>query len=294
MSAVSTNPSAAPGFAHRLPRRILRLVVFVVLILWTLGQVLPVVFLIVNALKTDAQIVLYPLSLPDAPHLENFTTMLFDSTHHQAMAPYLLNSFIVTGLTLAVLMTAATMAAFGISRYSFPGRTLVHRLFLLTLAVPVHAALIPVFVLMGSLGLRNNLAGLALLYSAFWLPLTVVVLRAYFDSFPGEIIDAARVDGAGDFRLFRQIVIPMSRGSVASMAIVSFVGIWSELLFAFIILNKSSTQTITVGLLSYTSQYSTDHALVFASLAAATLPTLLFYLVFQRQITKGMTMGAIR
>lgn len=267
---------------------------YAALIGWTLGQVLPVAFLIINAFKTDAQIVLYPLNLPDVPHLENFTRMLFEGDIYQPMAPYLVNSFIVTGLTLTLLMLVASLAAFGLSRYDFPGRGLVHRLVLLTLAVPVHAALIPVFVLMGTLGLRNNLAGIALLYSAFWLPLTVVVLRAYFDSFPSEVLDAARMDGASEFGLFRQIVVPMSRGSISSMAIVNFVGIWSELLFAFIILNKSANQTITVGLLGYTSQYATDHAMVFAAMAAATAPTLLFYLVFQRQITRGMTMGAIR
>jgi ABC-type glycerol-3-phosphate transport system permease component len=274
--------------------RAVRLGGYALLIAWTLGQVLPLVFLVVNAFKTDAQIVLYPMSLPDAPHFENFTRMLFEGTTYQPMAPYLLNSIIVTGLTLIVLMPAASLAAFGLSRYAFPGRDLIHRTVLLTLAVPVHAALIPVFVLMGTFGLRNNLGGIALLYSAFWLPLTVVVLRAYFDSFPSEVLDAARVDGASEFRLFRQIVVPMSRGSVASMAIVNFVGIWSELLFAFIILNKSANQTMTVGLLGFTSQYATDHAMVFSALAAATAPTLLFFLLFQRQITKGMTMGAIR
>jgi len=294
---VTTNDlsrAIGPRSARKALGDIVRVGTYAALILWTLGQVLPLAFLFINAFKTDAQIVLYPLSLPDSPHFENFTRMLFEGSIYQPMAPYLVNSFIVTGLTLAFLTTVSAMAAFGLSRYSFPGRELIYRLVLLTLAVPVHAALIPVFVLMGTLGLRNNLIGIALLYSAFWLPLTVVVLRAYFSSFPSEVIDAARVDGASEFRMFRQIVIPMSRGAISSMAIVNFVGIWSELLFAFIILNKSTSQTITVGLLGYTSQYATDHALVFAAMAAATLPTLLFYLVFQRQITRGMTMGAIR
>lgn len=294
MTTNDLSRAIGPRSARKALGDIVRVGTYAALILWTLGQVLPLAFLFINAFKTDAQIVLYPLSLPDSPHFENFTRMLFEGSIYQPMAPYLVNSFIVTGLTLAFLTTVSAMAAFGLSRYSFPGRELIYRLVLLTLAVPVHAALIPVFVLMGTLGLRNNLIGIALLYSAFWLPLTVVVLRAYFSSFPSEVIDAARVDGASEFRMFRQIVIPMSRGAISSMAIVNFVGIWSELLFAFIILNKSTSQTITVGLLGYTSQYATDHALVFAAMAAATLPTLLFYLVFQRQITRGMTMGAIR
>lgn len=294
VTSADVGRTIGPRSARRRLADIGRLGVYLALILWTLGQVLPLVFLFINAFKTDAQIVLHPLSLPDTPHFENFTRMLFEGSIYQPMAPYLVNSFIVTGMTLVLLTTVSAMAAFGLARYSFPGRELIYRLILLTLAVPVHAALIPVFVLMGTLGLRNNLLGIALLYSAFWLPLTVVVLRAYFGSFPSEVLDAARVDGAGEFRLFRKIVIPMSRGAISSMAIVNFVGIWSELLFAFIILNKSTSQTITVGLLGYTSQYATDHALVFAAMAAATLPTLLFYLIFQRQITRGMTMGAIR
>jgi len=291
---VTKQPPSVRSAWRRTSRGVLRAGLFVALIAWTLGQVLPLAYLFINALKTDAQIRLYPLRLPDTPHFENFTRMLFEGDIYQPMAPYLVNSVIVTTLTLLLLTAVSAMAAFGLSRYRFPGRELIYRLFLLMLAVPVHAALIPVFVLMGTLGLRNNLAGIALLYAAFWLPLTVIVLRAHFDSFPGEILDAARVDGASEFRLFRQIVVPMSRGAVASMAIVNFVGIWSELLFAFIILNNSAMQTMTVGLLGYTSQYRTDFAMVFAAMAAATLPTVVFYLLFQRQITRGMTMGAIR
>lgn len=291
--------AAAPAERPRLiraglRRRVLPLVVYVVLIAWTLGQILPLLYLFINSLKTNDQIYRYPMALPDWPHFENFYRMLFESGLHESMAPYLVHSAIVTSLSLTLTMAVATLAGYALARFEFVGRSALHRIVVLSLAVPIHAVLIPVFDLMGVLGLRNNFGGIALLYAAFWMPLSIVVLAAYFKSFPSEVIDAGRVDGCSEHGVFFRLAAPMSVGAISSLAIVNFIGIWSELLFAFILLNKTDVKTVTVGLLSYSTQYSTDLSLQFAALAAVAAPTIVFYIFFGRQISRGMTMGAFR
>jgi ABC-type glycerol-3-phosphate transport system permease component len=119
-------------------------------------------------------------------------------------------------------------------------------------------------------------------------------MRAYFESFPRELEEAARIDGCTDFGAFWRVVLPVSRGALASISIINVVGIWSELLFAYVLMNKPDVRTLPVGILSFRGEYQVAWNLIFAGLSIATMPTLLFFLVFQRQITKGMTMGAIR
>ena len=162
------------------------------------------------------------------------------------------------------------------------------------LAIPIHATLIPVFHFLGSLGLRNNYFGLICVYTAFWLPFTITIMVAYFESFPRELEEAGRIDGCTDLGAFWHIVLPVSRGALASIAIINVVGIWSELLFAYVLMNKPEVRTLPVGIVSFRGQYEVAWNMIFAGLSIATIPTLLFFLVFQRQITKGMTMGAIK
>ena len=162
------------------------------------------------------------------------------------------------------------------------------------LAIPIHATLIPVFHFLGSLGLRNNYFGLICVYTAFWLPFTITIMVAYFESFPRELEEAGRIDGCTDLGAFWHIVLPVSRGALASIAIINVVGIWSELLFAYVLMNKPEVRTLPVGIVSFRGQYEVAWNMIFAGLAIASIPTLIFFLVFQRQITKGMTMGAIK
>ncbi|NPV53722.1 MAG: carbohydrate ABC transporter permease [Firmicutes bacterium] len=183
------------------------------------------------------------------------------------------------------------MASYGLVRYSFPGRSLLERLTIFALAIPIHATLIPVFNFLGDMHLRNNYLGLILVYTAFWLPFTVLLLYSYFVSFPRELEEAAKIDGLSDWGVFWKIVLPISKGALSSVSIVNFVGIWSELLFGFLIMNREQMKTITVGVLSFRGQYEVEWGIMFATMAIAVLPTLLFFIIFQKRITKGMLLG---
>jgi len=273
---------------------LLQLPIYLFLVIWAAVELFPILFLFMNSVKTNAEIMSSPLGLPGLPQLQNYLEAWQGGQAGVPLGRYFLNSIFVTTGTLLLLMFTGSLAGYALARYDFPGAKLAQRSLIWALAIPVHATLIPVFHFLGYLGLRNNYFGLIGVYTAFWLPFTIMVIRAYFESFPSELEDAARIDGCTDFGVFWRIVLPVSRGALASMAIINVVGIWSELLFAYILMNQPEVKTLPVGILSFRGQYKVEWNLIFAGLAIATIPTLLFFLFFQRQITKGMTMGAIK
>src|SRR5215510_5851628 len=263
-------------------------IVYALLIFWAIAELFPIVFMFVQSLKTDAEIMGNIWALPGIPQLGNFVHVWNGGNAGVPFGRYFINSVIITSGTLILLTLTGSLAGYALARLQFPGAGLLQRALIWALAVPVHATVIPVFQFMGQLGLRNNDFGLIALYTAFWLPFTILVMRSYFMSFPRELEEAGLLDGCSDFGVFFRVVLPISRGALASLSIVNVVGIWSELRFAFVIMNKPDTKTVTAGVLAFQSHYTVEWSSLFAGFALATIPTLLFFLVFQRQITKGM------
>jgi ABC-type glycerol-3-phosphate transport system permease component len=231
----------------------LHIATYVPLLVWAGLVLMPLFFLYNNALKTSEQVFLHPWSLPTQLQWTNFAQLFDGGGDSTSFATYLKNSFIVTLASLVAVGFIASMAAYALARFPFPGARFVQVLFILALAMPITALLIPIYTLMNG-----------------------------------------RVDGCSDFGVFARIVVPVSKGGLASVTIVNAVGIWSELLFAFILLSDPNMQTINVGLLAFKTQYQVQWNLLFAAMALSVTPLLLLYALFQRQITKGMTLGAFR
>jgi ABC-type glycerol-3-phosphate transport system permease component len=207
------------------------------------------------------------------------------------------NSVIVTLLTIAILLVASCLCGYALARGRFPGNSTLHQILLVSLAVPSHALAIPVYFFLSSLGLRDNLVGLSLIYAALGTPFTIVLARAYFQSFPRELEEAARIDGCGSLAVFLRIVLPISRGPLAGLAIVNINWIWSELFFALILMTRTGVRTLPVAIAIYKPAQMTGETVLqaqYSSMAIATIPVLVFFFFFQRQIAKGMTMGAIK
>jgi N-acetylglucosamine transport system permease protein len=272
----------------------LRLGTYVPLIVWAALVLMPLFFLYNNALKTSEGVFLHPWSLPSQLRWDNFGQLFAGSNGNTSFITYLKNSFIITLSALAVVGFLASMAAYALARFPFPGAGLLQVLFILALAMPITALLIPIYTLMNGLQLLSNYVGIVVVYAALWMPFSILLLRAYYDSMPRELEDAARVDGCSDFGVFARIVLPISKGGLASVTIINAVGIWSELLFAFILLPDPNMQTVNVGLLAFKTQYQVQWNLLFAAMALSVTPLLLLYALFQQQITKGMTLGAFR
>ncbi|WP_159618135.1 carbohydrate ABC transporter permease [Ruania rhizosphaerae] len=264
---------------------------YAALIGWTLFVAVPLLFMFISSFKTHGEFLRAPLALPDGVQLENYRVALFESS----LGGSLINSVVVTVAALALICTLSMMAGYALSRHTFPGNKVVLIGLVAMLAMPVHALVVPVYYFMEELGMRNSLIGLTLLYTAFGLPISIIIMRAYFENLPRAVEEAAMVDGCGKFGVFGHVAVPLAKASLATIAIINVVGLWSEYLFSSVLMTAPGSRTLPVDIAMLgTGQGGADFGLRFAGLSLATIPLLILYLVFSERIMKGITAGAVK
>lgn len=276
---------------------LLQIIVAVLLTLWAVIELYPILFMFNTSLKLDPDILNSPFSIGIPPSFESYARVWEGDQTGQPFLSYFGNSATILIGTILLLLATSTLAGYALARGRFPGSPLVQQGFLLSLAVPGHALLIPLYFFLGNLGLRNNLIGMILIYTTLGLPLSIVLARAYFLSFPVELEEQALIDGCSRFGAFWRIVVPMSGGILATIAIVNVTWVWSELFFAQAFLSDTDVQTLPIAVASYRPAQMQASAAIsqhFAIMALTTLPLIAFYFLFQRNIRKGMAAGALK
>jgi raffinose/stachyose/melibiose transport system permease protein len=249
---------------------------------------LPLLWSLVSSVKPQNELLLSPWALPRQWDWGNFA-----AAWHGGIGLYFLNSVGLTTAAVALMLGLSLPAAYALARLRLRGEGLILGLILGGLLVPVHAALIPLYQINHALHLNLFLAVLGP-YVAFCLPLSVLLLRAYFQALPGELLEAARLDGAGHLRILWSILMPVARPALATVAIFQASWVWNELLLAMVFLTEKSHKTLTVGLLDFRGEHSTDWAVVMAGVVMAMVPVLALYLAFQKHVVKGLTAGTIK
>jgi sn-glycerol 3-phosphate transport system permease protein len=251
----------------------------------------PILIAIFTSFKPLKDVYLYPPKiLPTNWTFDNYVTA-WNST---PFGRYLLNSAIQSGIIVVAQIIFCVMAAYSFSFLEFPGRNLVFYLVLGSLMIPFQLTFIPNFITISKLNLANTYAGLTLpfLASAFG----VFMLRQFFLSIPGELRDSALIDGAGNVRFLAQIVVPLSKGAISAFAIYSFLGAWSQYLWPLVITNDSSMRTVQIGIrfFLFDQERGTDWGALMAGAVIVLLPTLVLFLVAQRQLVKGIAMTGLK
>lgn len=266
----------------------------------------PVLWSLVNAFKTHTEIRISPWALPHQVAWNNFV-----EAWRGHMGLYLLNSFIVTVIAVVVILALSAPAAYAFARLPFRGSVALMGFLISGLLIPVHAVLIPLYqfnpasILLKRAAVACSLAAwvgehfggwVAVLgpYVAFGLPLTVLLLRAYFVSIPRELSDAALLDGCGHLRILGSVFLPVARPAVATVTIFQAAWIWNELVLAMVFIDQPPQRTLTIGLMSFQGEHSTDWGVVMAGVFMAVVPVLVLYFAFQRQIVRGLTAGAVK
>ncbi len=237
---------------------------------------LPILWSVLSALKPHNELLLSPWSLPQHWAWENFV-----EAWKGGVGLFFLNSVAVTTVAVLVMLALAAPAAYALARLRLWGGPVIFGLILGGLLVPVHAALLPLYQLNNSLGITDYAAILGP-YIAFCIPLSVLLLRAYFAGVPQELMDAAQMDGAGHLRILWSVFVPIARP------------VWNELLFALVFIVNKSHMTLPVGLLTFQGEHSTNWAVVMAGVVMTIVPVLVLYFIFQRHVVKGLTAGAVR
>ncbi len=263
-----------------------------VLLGYTLIALFPVFVILINAFKSRKAIFRDPLALPDMNtfSLVGFATVLKRSQFEL----YFLNSLTVTLVSLFLVLLTGAMAAWALSEYRFRGNTLLGLYLALGIMIPIRLGTVSILRLMVDLDLVNTLTALILVYTAQGLPLAIFILTEFIRQIPRELKEAARCDGISEYKLFALIILPLVRPAVATVAVFTMIPIWNDLWFPLILAPGARTQTITLGVQQFIGQYVTDWNAVLASLTLAIIPILALYLVFSRQLIRGLTSGAIK
>lgn len=274
----------------RIRDRGLKVALYAFLVVYGFLCLYPFFLMLVSSLKTTGQIFQNPFSLPTSPTFEAYRTAWEVGDFRE----YFWNSVVVTVASVAIIMVLGSMAAYPIGRYAFRGRNLLYVYFLSGLMLPIKLGIVPLFFLVTSLGLYDTRVSLVLVYAASGLPFAVFVLAAFFRTLPKDLEEAARIDGAGEFRIYWRIMLPLVRPALATVAIFNFIQFWNDFFFPLILIQTDSLRTIPVGLTNFFGTYQNDWATIFAGLTIASLPLILLFLVASKQIIRGLTAGATK
>ena len=249
----------------------------------------PLVWMIYSSFKANPDIFANVFALPSTLYLENYVTVFTKG----AMGLYFRNSLFVSIVSVAGLLVFSSLAAYAFATFRFRGSTPLFMILLLGLMVPPQALIISGFKLMSILDLIDTYWALIFTYFG-WTSFGILVLRNFFQSVPRDIKDAARVDGAGHWAMFSQIMLPLARPSLSTIAIFYFMWVWNEFIYPLVYMQTPDKYTIPLGVLFFNGRYAVEWGLQMAALAVATIVPLLVYYAFQKQFIRGILAGALK
>ena len=268
-----------------------RWIAFLLAVAFALIMLAPFALMVSTAFKAHAYVLeIPPRLIPEAPTLDNFIEALTTNDFGR----YFLNSVIVATISTVISVVLASMLAFVFARYDFPGRRVLFGALLFTIMVPGLVLLIPQFVLARNLGLLNSLFGLVVVYAVLNIGLNTFLLRGFFATLPKEIFDAAEVDGAGPWRIYRTVALPLAKPGLATVTIFSFLAAWDEFTWAIVTLSDRELYTLPVAIRLFQRANGTEWGLVFAASLIALAPVLVLFVALQRHVVSGALQGSTK
>lgn len=285
MSRSATLPESGRRFSVAKP------FIYLVLGILLVTQLYPLVWLFLYSFKTNDEILSGSFfSLPQTWQIENYTAAVESGNYWK----YLSNSLLVTSVTMASVILLASLAAFAITRFRWKYGQMVLLLFLLGMMIPLQSTLLPLMIIFKNLDILNTHLSLILPYIAFQTPISVFILSGFMKSIPNEIEESAIIDGAGVFRIFRSIILPVSIPPIVTVCILTFINIWNEYILAATFISSERLKTLPFGVNSFIGQYSVNYGAIGAYLVLGALPVIIIYFLLSERITKGMVAGAVK
>ena len=264
----------------------------IALIGWVVVICAPLLSVLMSSFKTTQQIFASPFTLPTSFNFDNYVSAWTTAS----IGSYFFNTVIVVGFSLVIVMLLGAMCAYYLARYEFKGSRIIYYLMLAGLTFPVFLAVVPLFQTLRGFGLLNTFPGLIITYVAFALPFTVFFLYSFFRTLPQEVAEAAMIDGAGPWRIFFTIMLPMATPGMASVAIFNFLGLWNQFLLPIALNTNTANYVLSQGMASFASQagYAVNFGALFAAVVITVVPVLATYIVFQRQLQGSVSQGLLK
>jgi raffinose/stachyose/melibiose transport system permease protein len=262
-----------------------------ILLTYTVIAMFPVLLVIINSFKSRRAIFRTPYALPNA---ETWDLVGYQRVFEGAnFGLYFRNSLLVTLIALALILLVSSMAAHALAEYDFAGSAVLGLYFALGIMIPIRLGTVSILQLMVRLDLVDTLASLILIYTAQGIPLAVFILTTFLQQVPKDLKDAARIDGASEYRIYA-LVLPLVRPALGTVAVFNMIPIWNDLWFPLILTSSERSKTVILGAQIFLGQYVNDWNAVLASLSLAMVPVMVLYVIFSRQLIRGLTSGAIK
>jgi N-acetylglucosamine transport system permease protein len=281
---------------------LIKLFIYVALITLAISIIVPVAWVFLASIKQNKEFYGSPWSLPEGIHFQNF----IEAFREAQMGEYLFNSMMVTALALIILLVVALPAAYVLSRFNFKGNRLLNSIVKAGLFINVSYVAVPIFLMLldwdtslntifGQEFLLNNRFMLALIYASTALPFTIYLLSSYFKTLPSDFEEAASIDGAGYYRTMFSVMFPMAAPSIVIVILFNFLLFWNEYILALTLM-PAKNQTLPVGLLNLMAaeRAAVNYGPLYAGMVIVMLPTLILYILVQKRLTEGMTVGGVK
>lgn len=268
-----------------------RTLMYILLSAWAFVQLFPLYWMITFSLKDNQEIFnLNPIGLPRSWLWSNYE----DVIQNAHMLRYFANSLIVAAVTILTVTIFGLMATYALTRMVWRGRAVMRSYFMLGLALPIHAALLPVFLILKNMKMLNSYWALILPYSAFALAMGILIFIGFIAGIPKELEESACLDGCTVYSIFARIILPLMAPAISVVAIFTFLQAWNELLFASVYATDWRYKTLTVGIMGMAGQYQTRWGPIGAGLTMATVPTLVIYIILSDKVQKSLVIGAVK
>ncbi len=262
--------------------------VLAAILLWGYAAVAlaPLLLMAFGSLRSEQDLTDKPLGLPLHPAFENYAK----AWSQGGFSSYFVNSITVTVGAVVLGTSVSVLAAYPLARYRFFGRGFLTAFFLAGLMLPIRLGIVPVFYLLNSIGLIDSRLGLICVYAASGVPFSIFVLTAFFRQIPVDLEEAARIDGAGEIRIFGRIMVPMVRPALTTVALFQFIPLWNDFFFPLVLV-EDDKYTLPVGLTRFVAEFESSHSQLYAGLVITTIPLVLLFLLATKQIVAGLTAG---
>jgi raffinose/stachyose/melibiose transport system permease protein len=275
---------------NTLVKQIFPVLKIIILCFALLLYILPIGWMYLSSMRTTGEILMDPLGLPSKISFQNY----IEAYKIADLGSHFLISVLITGLSVLFIIVLSTLAAFAFSRLRFRGQKILYAVFALGLILPIQSFLVGLFIMFRGTGILNTIWAVILPVTAMGLPLGIYLTKNYFDSLPSSLEESALVEGASTLQIFWMIILPLSTPITATVITFSAIGAWNEFMLPFVMIQDSSIKPLTTSLYVFSTKYSANISLKLAALTMIATPMFFIYFLFQRQITKGLTAGAIK
>jgi len=264
-----------------------RFLIYMIFIIFTILTLYPLIWLFYSSFKPQLEIIRDSFALPQVPTISNYTQAIIKGK----LNIYMINSIIYTFVSTGLVIIFSMMASFAFAKIKNRATPFLYNSFLIGLLITIQAILIPLFISMTRIGLRDTRIGIILIYVAINLPLAVYLGTEFVKAIPDSLIESAQIDGASYFRIFFKIILPMCKPVMVTILIFTALACWNEFMLALVFTSSDSVRSLPVGIFSFSGPLATEYGMQFAALVIGMTPMILLYTIFHRQITRGFAAG---